>query len=203
MDIHDYLKPQKLGWLHFDHADVNLDLFSWGIALDPAGVMVAGIFAGRKTALDEVHLLLDARFTIRMQAEDIAFSGYGSGAYQKFDQELPNGQGLARLYLHRGATSDDPLEIGGMLFFYVWGATPEAPDFELWAARMQDVHRMPVRKSWYPQLWQILVARGWAQPCRTYGFGCLWEVSVTSEEWQAMILENLTALERRPNGTTA
>jgi hypothetical protein len=174
-----------------------MDIFSWGIALDPSGIMIAGMFAGRITALDEMHLQLCENFVIERETGNIAFSGYSPSAYQKFDQRLPNGQGLARLYLHRGASREDLVEVGGIQFFYVWGASPAAPDFALWAGRMQDVHRIPLRAHWYPRLWEILLARGWVQPCQTFGFGTLWEVAVTSSEWQAVILENLAVLEGR------
>lgn len=199
MKLHDYLYPEKLGWVHLDQDNLPLplDLFSWGIALDPTRCMIAGMFAGRKASLDEFHLALTDNFRIQTPGEEIKFSGFSKDAYQKFDQPLPNGQGVSRLYLHKGASSDEPVEMGGILFFYIWGSTPQAPDFELWANKMQDVHRIPVRKTWYPLLWEIMVTRGWVQPCRSINFGPLWEVSVTSEEWQEMIMENLDVFERR------
>ena len=200
MKHNNYLKPQPLGWVHDAHT-VNTGVYSWGIATDPVGVMIAGIFAGRKTALAELGMRLSSnQLTIPLEEKNLSFEGFGREAYRIFDQNLPDGQGAARLYLHRGLTAEDPVESGGMLFFYVWGHTRSAPDFDLWAARMQDIHRLPVRKSWYPCLWDKMLYRGWVQRCTTYGFAPLWEVSVTTDEWQAMIIENLDQLERRVYG---
>ena len=200
MALHDYLKPQKLGRVHHQALDghIALELFSWGVCLDPDNVLAAGMFAGRATTIGEFDLLLKggSTFSIPTQNETITFSGFGRDAYRTFEQELPQGQGRAILYLHHSAGSGEAAVLNGIHVFYVWGRTPDHPDFDRWAARMQDVHRIPVRRRWFPHLWAIAVERGWVQPCLSYGFGCLWEVSVSSEEWAAVIVENLREIER-------
>lgn len=67
-------------------------------------------------------------------------------------------------------------------------ATPR-PDLGLWAQRMQDVLALPMLSDWHPVLWDTLVESGFAVPCHNYGgFGPLWEIAISHEEWHDLFL---------------
>lgn len=195
MNYNQLIQPETVGWVQANH--ISMGIMCYGIVVDAHGSMIAASFAGRQTSIVEFkRSLAGVRLSVKGDEHNIDFQAQAEDSYQIFDAPLPHGQGTSSLYLHKAALlAYEPVLVGDLKFCYVWGHKDQAyPYFPWWEERVQDAHRIPFLKEWDQALWNMMIDQGWVQTCTSIGFANLWEISVSSEEWQNLIIDNLHAL---------
>jgi len=165
----------------------------FGLALDESAVVVAGVFGGRQTNLDDLfnHKInwYPCQCHLKSGGDPLPFtlSLQDTQLYPYDDLDI----GSLRLCLHKGTlASQDLAYLGDLPRFYCWAERGcPAPVLSLLFEKLQRIAALPLDPDWYPALWQALVAGGYATPCRSFGgFAPLWEVIITQEEWQSLVL---------------
>jgi len=164
----------------------------FGLVLDTAGVLIAGIFGAHKSRLDQFLADL-GRFSFTLKASPGAGPAFSAAlsdlqVYLFHDRE----NGSLVLLLHRSALASRPLEmLGDLPHLYCWGEVhANHPCFDQLFKRLQQVHPVPLDPPWYARIWQALADGGFALPCANAGgFAPLWELVITGSEWQELLLE--------------
>jgi hypothetical protein len=55
--------------------------------------------------------------------------------------------------------------------------------------KLQKIVALPLDPLWYPRIWEELLANSYAAPCTCHGgFSNLWEIIITKDEWQELVL---------------
>lgn len=204
MEITELIQPQQIGWVQYKSGDAP-GVMCQGLVTDQQDNMLCAIFVGRQTAMETFKRTLPGKdLRIRNEEHNLSFSVQSADSYQIYPVDLPHGQGTTLLYLLKTSLlSHSPIDIDGLQIFHVWGLGNEnKPHFPWWEQRVQDTHRIPFKTSWSPALWNLMKERGWVQHSKSIGFANLWEITVSSEEWQNLIIENLDTLKEVVNEYT-
>ena len=195
-DVSDFIQPRLLGELIDPRAQTKRGIACYGLAVDAAGIMVAGIFGGRQVMLDrfypEVDLGLPA--CVQIAGKSIDFRLAGGQAYKLYPSAYPEQTGTFPLFLMPELLANTPLtRLGDHAHFYTLGHPGAAhPHLDIWARRMQDLYALPLDPGWYPHLWELLLTEGWAAPVTVYGgFGPIWDVFIGQEDWRDLVLRQV------------
>ncbi|MBN2499626.1 MAG: hypothetical protein JXB38_02600 [Anaerolineales bacterium] len=195
-EIADFIQPRLLGPLVDPESYFERGIACYGLAVDAAGIMVAGIFGGRQVVMDrfypEVDLGLPA--CVEIADERVEFRLAGGDAYKQYSDTCPDHTGTFPLFILKEALADRPLaRLGEQAHFYTLGRIHDSqPCLEVWATRMQDLNALPLDPDWYPQLWELLLTEGWATSVSVYGgFGPIWDVFIGRQDWQNLVLQRI------------
>ena len=197
-EIAHFIQPRLLGPLVDPQSHFERGIACYGLAVDAAGIMVAGIFGGRQVVMDrfypEVDLGLPA--CVQIDGELFDFRLAGGDAYKHYPDVYPEHSGAFPLFILQEALAETPLaRLGEQAHFYTLGHVGDShPCLEVWAKRMQDLNALPLDPGWYPQLWELLLEEGWGAPVSVYGgFGPVWDVFIGREDWQEVVLRLVKA----------
>ncbi len=195
-EIADFIQPRLLGALVDPQSHFERGIACYGLAVDAAGIMVAGIFGGRQVVMDrfypEVDLGLPA--CVKIAGKYIDFRLAGGDGYRHYPDTYPDHTGDFPLFILQEALADcPPARLGEQAHFYTLGRLGASqPILEVWANRMQDLNALPLDPAWYPRLWDLLVSEGWAAPVSVYGgLGPIWDVFIGRQDWQNLVLERI------------
>lgn len=196
--IHDLIFPLYLGEVRsavpsrHPRPLPGTGVHCFGLVLDPAEVLIAAIFGARRSKLERFLADLSC-FSFSLETSPSQVCCFSAAlpdlrAYPFNDREL----GSLVLLLHKSALASSPIEdLGGLPRLFCWGQKDSgAPIYDLAFTRLQKILPLPLDPVWYAGIWQALVKGGHAVACTVSGgFAPLWEIVITGEEWQSLILD--------------
>ncbi len=183
----EFICPRWIGEAVHPRTQAPTGVHLFGLVVDPAGYMVAGIFGARPTRMarftPEIHLgipqaaLLGPKF--------VTFKPAVAGSYEMFEFKHGDGLGQLALYIDKTAMLTHNVEFTQehIRFFAIGSAHTNAPFYALWARRLQELLSIAILPEWYPRLWQEMADQAWIAPCENYGgFGPAWDVFLSRTE---------------------
>ena len=196
--IDHFVRPRRVGIIQqaqnrFSMGPKETGVECLGMVLTDSTLLVAGIFGGRSTNLNE-FLATTARWSpCQLKQSDydtpvafsISFEDIEIYEWEDFDF------GKLVLLLHKGALASQQItQLGDLPNFFCWSkADKDQPALSLLFEKLQKIVALPLDPHWYPRIWDELLAEGYATPCTCYGgFSNLWEVIITKDEWQGLVL---------------
>jgi hypothetical protein len=198
INVRKFFNPSLVGPVVYAKTGLPTGVFCFGAVVDPAGILVGGIFSARKSSLDTFFstFSLGVKIEIKHEKGEFVVQSESHSKYTFLTRAEPNYQGDLVLMWQKAASMDEKLElIGDISHFYVLGESgSEIPDIESWAKRMQDsLSSIPFSEHWHEFLWNILVDEGWAEACSVYGaLGPVWMVSIPPGVWKEYLLLHVT-----------
>jgi hypothetical protein len=196
--IDHFIRPKRVGKIQraqdrFSPGPQETGVECLGMVLTDSTRLVAGIFGGRSTNLNE-FLATTARWSPCQLVQpdndtpvpfSISFEDLETYAWEDLDF------GKLVLLLHKGALASQQItQLGDLPNFFCWSkADEDQPALGLLFEKLQKIVALPLDPQWYPRIWDELLAEGSATTCTCYGgFSNLWEVIITKDEWQELVL---------------
>jgi len=196
--IDHFIRPKRVGEIQraqdrFSLGPKETGVECLGMVLTDSTLLVAGIFGGRSTNLNE-FLATTARWSPCQLVQpdndtpvpfSISFEDLETYEWEDLDF------GKLVLLLHKGALASQQItQLGDLPNFFCWSKTgEEQPALSLLFDKLQKIVALPLDPLWYPRIWEELLAEGYAAPCICYGgFNNLWEIIITKDEWQGLVL---------------
>lgn len=184
---HEFICPRWIGETIHPRTQAPTGVHLFGLVVDPAGYMVAGIFGARPTRMarftPEIHLGIPQTTLIGVKV--VTFRPAVAGSYDVFEFNQAEGLGKLVLYIDKTAMLTHTVEStqDHIRFFAIGSAHTNQPFYDLWSRRLQELLSIAILPEWHHRLWQEMVNQAWIAPCENYGgFGPAWDIYLNSAE---------------------